>query len=361
LWFEQDLPSGAPPIALPPGTVSEPVSASLGAALGWRPDALIVNGLHDVALEARLFVACPTLYVAHNFYGTCISGKKSWSAPIERPCTRRFGTGCLAHYFPHRCGGLNPVTMVSLYARERRRLEALRRAHRIVTLSEFMRAEYLRHDFDESRVVCLPYGGEPPGAIAAVGARDVRGSLVFVGRLERLKGAHVLLAALPQIAARAGRSIALAVLGDGPERAALEQQARQLMSDHPGIVVRFEGRVDAAARDRQLADADLLVVPSLWPEPLGLVGLEAARLGVPAAAFDVGGIRQWLTADESGIVAPGDPPTADGLAEAVGSLLADPMRLQRLRNGAVARAVAAATPGEHAAGLISLLADAGVA
>jgi hypothetical protein len=37
------------------------------------------------------------------------------------------------------------------------------------------------------------------------------------------------------------------------------------------------------------------------------------------------------------------------------------MRLQRLRNGAVARAVAAATPGEHAAGLISLLADAGVA
>ena len=86
LWFEQDVPSDAPAIALPPGAASERLTGSLSHAMAWRPDALIVNGLQNVALEGRLLAACPSLYVAHNFYGTCISGNKSWSAPIERPC-----------------------------------------------------------------------------------------------------------------------------------------------------------------------------------------------------------------------------------------------------------------------------------
>jgi glycosyltransferase involved in cell wall biosynthesis len=359
LWFEQDVPGDAPPIALPGGVPSANISASLREALAWGPDAIVVNGLQDAAVEAQLLASRPAIYVAHNFSGTCISGTKSWSAPIERPCNRRFGPACLAHYFPHRCGGLNPITMVSLYARERRRLEALKHAHRIVTLSDFMRREYLRHGCDEARVVCVPYGGDRPTASTPVAAHDVRGALAFVGRLERLKGVHVLLEALPLAAARAGRAISLAVLGEGPERGNLEAQARALMASHQGISVRFDGRVDARARDERLAAADLLVVPSLWPEPLGLVGLEAARLGVPAVAFDVGGIRQWLTPGESGMVAPGDPPTAQGLAEAIGAALSDPARLARLRLGAIARANAAATPAEHAAGLVALLAPDG--
>lgn len=355
LWFEEDVPSDASPIVLPPRAASVSLRASLDAALAWRPDGLIVNGLRDVALETRLLAAHPTLYVAHNFGGTCISGTKTWSAPIERPCARRFGPGCLAHYFPHRCGGLSPVTMVALYGRERRRLAALAGARRIVTLSEFMRTEYLRHGFEESRVVCVPYGGDRTATLPVEAPREIRGALVFVGRLERLKGVHVLLDALPSIAARAGRSVSLTVLGDGPERVRLEEQARRIMSADTRIAVQFEGRVTPEVRDLRVANADLLVVPSLWPEPFGLVGLEAARLGVPAAAFDVGGIRQWLTPGDSGVLAPGDPPTPDGLADAIVSVLTHPTRRHQLSIGAVARARAAATPADHAAGLLTLL------
>jgi glycosyltransferase involved in cell wall biosynthesis len=355
LWFEDDEPADAPLITLPPGAESHRIRGPVDAAMAWDPDALVVNGLKDVEMEARLLAARPTLYVAHNFYGTCISGKKSWSAPVERPCGRRFGAGCLAHYFPHRCGGLNPLTMVSLYTRERRRLDVLGGAHRIVTLSEFMRSEYLHHGFDDTRVVCVPYGGGLSAAPIAGEPHPVRGSLVFIGRLERLKGAHVLLEALPMVASMTGRPVSLAVLGDGPERQNLERQARDLAAAIPGITVLFDGRVDAAARDRRLSAADLLVVPSLWPEPFGLVGLEAARLGVPAVAFDVGGIRQWLAPDQSGALAPADPPTASGLAETIGNVLLDRARLGRLRGGAIERARAAPTPAMHAAALVALL------
>ena len=43
-----------------------------------------------------------------------------------------------------------------------------------------------------------------------------------------------------------------------------------------------------------IRSASIVAVPSLWPEPFGLIGLEAAVHGVPAVAFDVGGIREWL-------------------------------------------------------------------
>jgi len=56
---------------------------------------------------------------------------------------------------------------------------------------------------------------------------------------------------------------------------------------------------------------------------------------VPAAAFDVGGISQWLKAGISGHLAPGNPPTPAGLAAAIVRCLADPGHYASLRRGAV--------------------------
>jgi glycosyltransferase involved in cell wall biosynthesis len=55
---------------------------------------------------------------------------------------------------------------------------------------------------------------------------------------------------------------------------------------------------------------------------------------VPAAAFDVGGISQWLEEGVTGHLAPGDPPTPSGLALAIAKCLADPEHHNELRNGA---------------------------
>jgi len=355
LWSEVDEPRAAAPIALPPGTSEARLPSEIDRALAWRPDAIVVNGLQDVAVERQLLEAGPSLFVAHNFYGTCISGTKSWSAPRPRPCARRFGPGCLVHYFPHRCGGLNPVTMLSLYGNERTRLAALDSARRIVTLSSFMRAEYLRHGFASDRVVCVPYG---PGLDAAApvsgGRADLPSRLIFVGRLERLKGVHVLLDAAQSASAALDRSLTLTIVGDGPERESLERRARA-SGDADSVKITFAGRLSPAERDARLANADLLVVPSLWPEPLGLVGFEAGRLGVPAVAFDVGGIRQWLTAGVNGWLVPGDPPTAAALGAALAGALRDRAVLSRMSAGAVQAALNAPTPASHVEGLVSLL------
>ena len=100
----------------------------------------------------------------------------------------------------------------------------------------------------------------------------------------------------------------------------------------------FEGWLGPERIEQLQASSDLLVIPSLWPEPFGRVGLESGSRGLPAAAFAVGGIPDWLYDGVNGYMAPGDPATPVGLAAAIAKCLRTPAEHERLRRGA--RAVA---------------------
>jgi glycosyltransferase involved in cell wall biosynthesis len=337
LWHESTVGGTRSPMALPEGVVCRSIGrATLDAAItAWPPDGIVVNGLEDPSLESALLRRAASVFVAHNYHGVCISGTRAWSRPVVRPCTRTFGPGCLAHYFPHRCGGRSLVTMASLYGRERQRHASLKEAAAVVTLSAHMRDVYVANGWDSSRVVYLPFGLEP-SATPPVKQPGDSGPLrlATVGRLERLKGVHLLLDALPAVRALTGGNVALTVIGDGTNRADLERQAQATCGTSTGIDVEFTGWLSPEDRDRRLAEATLVVIPSAWPEPLGLVGAEAGALGIPVVAFDVGGIGEWLIHDVNGRLVPGDPPAAPSLAAAVAALANDPPAIARLSRGA---------------------------
>jgi glycosyltransferase involved in cell wall biosynthesis len=155
------------------------------------------------------------------------------------------------------------------------------------------------------------------------------GRIVFLGRLTKLKGVHYLLPAIPIAAQKLNMPLSLVVAGDGPERESLQRQARTL-----GVMAEFRGWVHSSQTPDLVRQADLLAVPSLWPEPFGLVGIEAGSAGLPAVAYAVGGIPDWLVAGHSGEIAPGDPPTVEGMAAAIVRALADPAHYARLSRGA---------------------------
>jgi glycosyltransferase involved in cell wall biosynthesis len=101
------------------------------------------------------------------------------------------------------------------------------------------------------------------------------------------------------------------------------------------VEVIFHGWLAGEALDAAWRRSELLVVPSTWPEPFGLVGPEAGVHGVPAAAFGVGGITEWLTDGENGHVADGSGALrAPSLADAIARCLADPAHWRRLSDGA---------------------------
>jgi glycosyltransferase involved in cell wall biosynthesis len=362
LWHEVSVPSDRARLAaaesLETGRLDDAEGDAASALTAWRPDVVLSNGLEDAALERRAHCVAPTVFVVHNYHGTCISGTKCWSFPSRQPCNRTFGPACLALYMPRRCGGLSPTTMVRLYSQSRTRLASLRACRHLVTLSSHMRDEYLRHGFDPSRISVLPFGpGLPSDAPAAMPSDVSVARLIVIGRLERLKGVDLLVDALPHVHAHLSKPVSLTVVGDGTDASSLKERAADVEHAHPDIRVTFAGWLSATARDARLAASDLLVVPSAWPEPFGLVGLDAARLGVPAVAFDVGGVRDWLDDGVSGVLARGPIPSSRSLAEAVAGALADPVRHASLRAGCL-RVAARRTPAGHAAALAGVLASA---
>jgi glycosyltransferase involved in cell wall biosynthesis len=349
-WSETDDPPERERLAVPVipawNAIENGVDASLAAVAAWRPSVLFVHGLVEPEIEARLLDIAPAVLLAHSYYGTCISGGKTMMFPTPRPCEREFGAACLALFYPRRCGGLSPVTMWREYRHQSDRLAIVRRYRLVLTLSEHMRAEYMRHGFDSERVQRLP--AYPP-AVQIRDAREGSGEIrvLFAARLDRLKGGALLIDAMPRVAARSGRPVRLVVAGDGPERPQLEAAATRV--EAAGRVrITFEGWVDPTMRSALLADADVAAMPSLWPEPYGLAGLESVIAGVPVAAFRSGGVPEWLDDGVTGALASADPPTAEGLAEAITRCVAigrfaprPPAELQDAKDAHVAAVIAA--------------------
>lgn len=243
-------------------------------------------------------------------------------------CTRPADVlGCL------RCGGFVersragalPVAWRPVTARLRD-LAATRRLRRVLVASRFMATELARNGVPEATVRVLPLGvpdadlPPPPSA----------GRLVYVGQVLRTKGLDLLLQALAIHAAHADPAppaVTLDVVGDGAQRAEF-----QALSERLGVAPRvtWHGRLQAQGVAAVVARAAVVVVPSRWPEPFGLVGIEAMRAGRPVVAFDVGGIGEWLEHERTGLlVAPGSP---GALAAALGRLTGAPQEARSMGN-----------------------------
>ncbi len=146
--------------------------------------------------------------------------------------------------------------------------------------------------------------------------------LLFVGRLAAVKGLPVLLEAL----ARVKRSIPqaeLVVVGDGPDRASLENQVKQLNLQD---CVRFLGYQSQARIRELLSQSDVFVMTSL-AEGVPVVLMEAMAAGVPVIATRIAGTPELVEDGACGFLAPpGDPEMA---AEKIVTLLNDPLLRQR--------------------------------
>ena len=127
---------------------------------------------------------------------------------------------------------------------------------------------------------CLPAAAERQAALSATARAAAPGfRLLSIGRLDSYKRVDWLIEAVAQLRPLPLR---LDVVGDGPDRAALESLAARLA---PGQVC-FHGRVDETAKQQCLQQADLLVLAANRSnEAFGIVQLEAMAAGLPALAF----------------------------------------------------------------------------
>jgi glycosyltransferase involved in cell wall biosynthesis len=293
----------------------------------WGPDVCFSHNMRPLDVDERLARQWPVVKMLHGYFGTCVSGQKAHAFPGIVPCGREFGPPCLALYLPRRCGQLRPVRMFAQYAWASRQRTLFDAYSHVVVASGHMATEYRRHGIGTDRVTVAPLF-----PTAGDGAKPMRPlpespTVLFMARMTAIKGGALLVHAIAEAIRISGIPIRLVLAGQGPEQARLQN-----LSDALRIDASFPGWLTGEARVDALRAATLVAIPSLWPEPFGLVGLEAAAHGVPAVALDVGGIREWLRDGESGrLIGKRD---ARSLGRAIADLCASPGEVARLGDGA---------------------------
>lgn len=227
-------------------------------------------------------------------------------------------------------------------ARKRSEDEIVRAADRLVAGSEPERTDLVRlYAADPERIEIVSPGVDlevfrPEGRDEArrrFGFGD-HPTVVFVGRLQPLKGPHVALAAMGRLARVVPDARLVIVGGESPRGTTGERVRLALAARNLGVArrVRF---VDPLPHER-LADlyraADVVVIPSA-AESFGLVALEAAACGTPVVATAVGGLRRLVRDGQSGYLVPNRDPEA--FAEALSRVVSDPEARDRLGAQAV--------------------------
>lgn len=153
-------------------------------------------------------------------------------------------------------------------------------------------------------------------------------NLLYAGRLVREKGVDTAILALEKLVHdRDRRTIRLSIAG--ADSAGYEGYLRRLVTQS-GMdeYVSFLGHVPPDAIPRLLKQFDILLLPSIWPEPFSRMVLEGMLSGLVVVATPNGGTAEVLTNGENGLLfAPGD---ADDLAQKIAALEADPALRRKL-------------------------------
>jgi starch synthase len=228
---------------------------------------------------------------------------------------------------------------------------AIESADAVIAVSHGMRDDVLASypDVDPKRLHVVHNGIDTdlfaprpdPSVVSAIGLDPDRPFALFVGRITRQKGVLHLLHA----AASFPPDVQLVLCASSPDEPAIAREMSDgitaLTVTHPGLVW-LNRQLPRTELIALMSSAAVFVCPSVY-EPLGIVNLEAMACATAVVASAVGGIPEVVADGDTGLLVPydaADPAAFEhGLATAIGDLLSDPARAQRLGGAGRDRAV----------------------
>ncbi len=295
-----------------------------------EPDIVYVHNIFDDRIMRALDAprrAYRILWYVHDHYPTCLTELRALRPDLKAGlvCWKPLSEGCLSSIAEGRCvkrhagRAFGPADL----AARRGLLESLHHADAIVVISTFMK-EVLTDNLPgiAPKIHVLPRQVRMPVRPPVKPTRDHH-VVLYSGRLTAEKGLHIALDALAQV--RLDEEILFRVAGAIEDEAywsrclALAERAR---SRNPSLLMQYEGHLAYDKIDALYGEADVVVVPSAWAEPLGTVVAEALVHGAAVVASDVGGMDTWVKDGTTGLFA--DPGRAETFTTALERLLRDP-------------------------------------
>lgn len=293
----------------------EPESSSLPFAEVVQrvsPDVVYIHKVKNIRFMEPFLGEVRYVRMVHD-HDLCCPRRHKYHLLSNRVCRHRAGVRC---FFDGAFVERHPGAAVGLkYSSIAAKLKEMRRNYRLDSLlvgSRFMREELVQNGFAWEKVhVLAPAVKERTVPLAPVSESPM---ILYVGQLIRGKGVDLLLRALKRVSS----DFQAILVGTGNAEGRLRALCAELELNGR---VHFRGWMNHAAVGSLYAQARVVVVPSRWPEPFGMIGLEAMHHARPVVAFDVGGIVDWLADGVTGFLVPEQNIVA--LAEAIERLLVD--------------------------------------
>jgi len=269
-----------------------------------KPDVIHVHNITNFKLLEHLLSAGPVLKSVHEFRPFCIPRRirpdtgEHCKIYLSMKC---FKTGCLS---------FNYGSLYRYYV-EKRGGNLIRQFPAIWVYSNYMK-EFIDPLVPASASVdVVNYYYDPP---AETPPEPPSENLIFsAGRLVLDKGYHLFFEAM----SRLDIPVKIKLAGEGLQGENLRKQAKEL-----NLNVEFLGYHPPSELEQWYKWCKIAVFPSDYPEPFGIVGLEAMGAARPVVAFDVGGVSDWLENGVNGFIVPrGD---TKAFAERVKQLLEEP-------------------------------------
>lgn len=312
----------------------------------FRPDVAhlqhIYRQLSPSVLDALAAHGVPVVQTVHDYWMVCPS-RQLYLYSRQEMCYRCKG-GRFYNAARYRCVnyGLGASLLAAMEAYLARLTRVyLRRVRYFIAPSEFLRQRLLEGGVPAARAVHLPYFICAADYAPAFGGEGV----LYLGRLEVEKGAHMLIKAAQRLP-----NVPFLIAGSGRLEATLRAQAACLDN------VAFLGHLDPAAARQALRAARVVVLPSTCHDVAPLVLLEAFASGKPVVASAVGGVPEIVRAGETGVLVP--PSDAEALAEAVARLYSNPTQVAAMGKAARRYVETAHSPEAHYERLMAIYAAA---
>lgn len=319
----------------PPSTAAGLVSA----VTRLDPDVVYVHNVFDPGIVPALAAIKgrgTLLWYIHDHYLTCLSELR-WRRDLGS-CPHRLGDGCLTAIDAGRCVLRHrDATYGVAELRHRQSLSrSMGSADGVVVVSDYMWTvvNEANPQLDHRLHRLL----RPVRELGPVRPRhrvrsDDPAVVTYAGRITAEKGLAVVIEALAAIGHPGPVELRIAgVIEDPVYWSQCLQLGALATATNPALTITHVGHLDYDATDDLLRRSDIVAIPSLWPEPLGAVALEAMAAGAAVVAAAIGGLAETIVHEHNGLCArPGDH---DSWVDALGALLQHPEHARRLAHQA---------------------------
>jgi glycosyltransferase involved in cell wall biosynthesis len=323
---------------------SEAVKRLLAAE---SPDVVHVHNVFNLGALDACLSAAPTVVTTHGYQFIC-PAEDFYQERTREICSRTAGPCCFTVTLRKRCMSLRPRHALISYRRTR---WARKNGHRfagIIAPCAYAADRHVQAGFPLDRVKVLPYFCPVPPLDAPL-PPPPRPTITFVGRIREYKGPDHFVRLLGLIPSAGGLMIGDHSTGSA---AALSEIATAAGCSDRLKFLPWQSREEIF---KIYQNTTVFVFPSIWPETLGIVGLEALAMGIPVTAYNVGGVPEWLEQGRTGLsVEPGD---LSALAAATRQIIGSPELRTSMGRAGIELMRAKFSPERHADVLLGIYAS----